>query len=78
MDYNGEAVYNADGTPRMEQVTGTLERMPYVEANIGIENIFKVASIDVIRRFTYLNNPNVPGLGNAKGWGVKVRVGIRF
>jgi len=78
MDYNGEAVYNTDGTPRMQQVTGTLERMPYVEANIGIENIFKVASIDVIRRFTYLDNPDVPGLGNARGWGVKVRVGIRF
>lgn len=74
-DFNGEPIYNIDGSQRIEQVTHTLEKMPYVEASMGLENIIKVASIDVIRRFTYLDHPN---LGPLKGWGVKVRFAVRF
>ena len=32
---------------------------PYVEAGVGIANIFKVLRVDVIKRFNYLDNPNV-------------------
>ena len=32
---------------------------PYVEAGVGIANIFKVIRVDVIKRFNYLDNPNV-------------------
>jgi hypothetical protein len=34
-------------------------RKPYVEAGIGIENIFKVLRIDNIWRLSYLDNPGI-------------------
>ena len=36
---------------------------PYMEAGIGIENIFKVFRIDAVWRLTYLGNPDVSGFG---------------
>jgi len=36
-----------------------LGNTPYVEAGVGIANIFKVFRFDLIRRFNYLDNPNV-------------------
>ena len=45
---------------------------PYMEATIGIENIFKVGRIEYIRRLNYLNNPNVSANG------VQVAVHISF
>lgn len=35
---------------------GTLEGKPYVEGGIGIENIFNIFRIDLVRRFTYLES----------------------
>jgi hypothetical protein len=32
---------------------------PYMEASVGIENIFKIVRIDYFRRLTYLNAPNI-------------------
>ncbi len=49
----------ANGVP----YTYTLGNVPYVEGNIGIGNIFKVLRFDLVKRFTYLNNPNVAKLG---------------
>ncbi|TNE49425.1 MAG: carboxypeptidase-like regulatory domain-containing protein [Bacteroidetes bacterium] len=48
-----------DGSP----ITHTLEQKPYIEASIGISNIFKVLRIDLIRRFTYLDHPEAPKFG---------------
>lgn len=37
---------------------------PYLEASMGIENIFKIIRIDLFRRFTYLDHgDNIPKLG---------------
>ena len=36
---------------------------PYVETNIGIENIFKVLRVDAIWRLSYLDNPNATKFG---------------
>ncbi len=44
-------------------ITYTLEAKPYVEASIGISNIFKVLRIDLVRRFTYLDHPGAPKYG---------------
>ncbi len=41
---------------------------PYMEAGIGLENIFKLIRIDAIWRLTYRNNPLAPNFG--------VRVGV--
>lgn len=77
-DDDGNPILDQYGNEQYEQVTFTLERMPYVEASVGIENIFKVISVDLVKRFTHLDNPNVAKLGSLRGWGIRFRVGIRF
>lgn len=50
---------SADDVPE----TYTLERKPYIEGSIGIANILNLLRVDLIKRFTYLDNPNVNELG---------------
>jgi len=45
--------------------TYTLDDGPYFEAGAGITNIFKILRIDVIKRFTYLNHPDI------SSWGIR-------
>ncbi len=47
------------GTP----LTYTLSQKPYIEAGVGLSNIFRIFRVDFIQRFTYLNNPNVDDTG---------------
>ncbi len=57
-----------DGTP----ITYSLGKTPYVEGSVGIENIFKFIRVDLVRRFNYLDHPNVPT------WGLRTRVAFNF
>jgi hypothetical protein len=41
----------------------SLDNGPYVEADAGVENIFKVLRIDAVWRLTYLNNPSASPFG---------------
>ncbi|MCC6599706.1 MAG: carboxypeptidase-like regulatory domain-containing protein [Crocinitomicaceae bacterium] len=50
--------FNGDGKPDMF----TLER-PYVEAALGVENIFKILRIDFIWRLSYLDHPDIVKYG---------------
>ena len=43
--------------------TFAFDKTPYIEASIGISNIFKFVRVDLVRRFTYLNNPNITKMG---------------
>lgn len=43
--------------------TYSLEKEPYLEASIGLANIFKFFRVDLVKRFNYLKNPNVDELG---------------
>ena len=43
--------------------TYTLEKNPYIEASVGISNIFKFFRIDMVKRLTYLDHPNVASTG---------------
>lgn len=52
--------------------TFSLEKQPYMEGSVGIENIFNLLRVDVVKRFTYLDHPNV-----AK-WGVRARINFDF
>jgi len=52
--------------------TYTLGRKPYIEGSIGIANIFRLVRVDLVKRFTYLDNPNVAE------WGVRTRVRFDF
>lgn len=40
-----------------------MERTPYVEAGVGIENILKVLRVDYVWRLTYRNLPNIDKSG---------------
>ena len=53
-------------------MTYTLERKPYIEASVGIANIFKILRVDLVRRFTYLDHPNV------SEYGVRIRLKPEF
>ncbi|HEY4787190.1 MAG TPA: DUF5686 family protein, partial [Bacteroidales bacterium] len=44
-------------------ITYTLEKQPYVEASVGISNIFRFFRIDLVKRLTYLDHPNVASTG---------------
>ena len=43
--------------------TFTLGRTPYLEASVGIFNIFSIIRVDLVKRFTYLDHPNISTLG---------------
>ncbi len=53
-------------------MTYSLEKQPYVEGSVGVANIFSILRIDLLRRFTYTDNPFV-----AK-WGVRIRLSTEF
>jgi hypothetical protein len=58
----------ANGVP----ITYAMGNKPYVEGSVGIENIFKFIRVDLVRRFDYLDNPNV------SEWGIRARVDFNF
>ena len=37
--------------------------LPYIEAGIGVENIFKIIQLNFIWRCTYINTPGAPNFG---------------
>lgn len=59
---------DANGTP----LTYTLGKQPYMEASVGISNIFRVLRVDYVRRLNYLDHPNAPK------WGIRVRYKLEF
>ncbi len=70
-DKNPEAmqfVRNANG----QSITNSLNSEPYMEGSVGIGNIFKVLRVDAVKRFNYLNNPDV------SSWGIRARVKFDF
>lgn len=40
-----------------------LDRGPYYEAGVGLENIFKIFRVDAMWRLSYLDNPNISRFG---------------
>lgn len=54
----------------------TLEKKPYAEAGVGIENIFKVFRVDALWRLTYRDNPNP--LAKTVNMGIRVGAVITF
>ena len=61
-----------------EVVTRSLGAKPYIEISAGIENIFKVGKISLIRRITYLDNPNTPQLFGIRGLAIRGYLGVGF
>lgn len=59
---------NEEGVP----TTYTLGKVPYMEGSVGIGNILKVVRLDMVRRFNYMNNPDI------SKWGLRGRVQFEF
>ncbi len=36
---------------------------PYMEASVGVENIFKILRVDFVKRLSYLDNPGISPYG---------------
>src|SRR6218665_1951649 len=52
--------------------TFTLDGKPYMEASVGIGNIFKLLRLDLVKRLSYLEHPDVPT------WGIRGRIRFEF
>jgi hypothetical protein len=59
---------DAQGQP----ISFILGSQPYAEASVGVANIFKLFRLDIVKRLTYLDNPNVAQ------WGLRGRFKIDF
>ena len=51
---------------------------PYMEGSVGITNILRVLRIDLVKRFNYLDNPNVPSMFGKAGLGIRARFKVEF
>ncbi|MBT1704483.1 DUF5686 and carboxypeptidase-like regulatory domain-containing protein [Chryseosolibacter indicus] len=52
--------------------TFSLSKQPYMEASVGIANIFKLLRFDVVKRLSYLDHPEV------SEWGIRGRFKFDF
>lgn len=64
--------------PEGNRSTFILGNEPYIEASVGVSNIFKILTIDLVQRVNYLDLPNTPSLFGVKGLGVRFRAGLEF
>ena len=62
-DKNNPMKHPSEGLFRFPADTRTMERTPYMEASVGIENIFKFLRIDYVWRMTYRDNPGIQRRG---------------
>jgi hypothetical protein len=66
------SLYQFPVTSTGQPITYALGKTPYMEGSVGIENIFKFVRIDLVRRFTYLDHPDV------SKWGIRTLVQFNF
>lgn len=52
--------------------TYALSKGPYIEVSVGLANIFKLVRLDLVRRLTYLDHPDI------STWGLRTRVRFEF
>lgn len=61
-----------------EKITYTLEDKPYMEAGIGVYNIFKLLRVDLVQRLNYLDHPNVPKMFDVPGLAIRIGAKVQF
>ncbi|TSD66505.1 carboxypeptidase-like regulatory domain-containing protein [Inquilinus sp. KBS0705] len=62
--------YPTDGVGN--PITYALGKTPYIEGSVGIENIFKFVRVDFVKRFTYLDHPDIAQ------WGIRTKIKFDF
>lgn len=63
-----------DGAP----TSFVMGHKPYMELSVGISNIFKVLTVQYVRRLNYNDMPDIPGGDKLKKDGVRFAVEIKF
>ena len=66
------SLYQLPVTTTGQPLTYALGNVPYEEGSVGVENILKIIRLDLVRRFTYLEHPDV------SEWGVRVSTQLNF
>ena len=61
---------NPKGLYEFPQGSMIMDNMPYMEAGVGIENIFKILRVDYVWRLTYRDLPDIDRSG--------VRIALHF
>ncbi|MFB6305985.1 MAG: DUF5686 family protein, partial [Flavobacteriales bacterium] len=61
-----------------DQATFEMDEGPYMEGSVGVKNIFKFLRVSVLKRFNYLDHPNISSFLGTKGWGVRIRAEFEF
>lgn len=54
------------------------DAVPYVEASVGVSNIFKIFRVDLLQRLTYLDNQDIGSLFGVKGLAIRAKAKIDF
>lgn len=70
--YTTEHIYEFSRDEQGRPITYTLSEEPYMEASVGVANILKLFRIDIVKRLSYLDHPNVTG------WGIRARFRLDF
>lgn len=55
-----------------QPITYAMGKTPYIEGSVGVENIFKFIRVDFVKRFTYLDHPEV------SQYGIRARIKFDF
>ena len=71
-DINSSAIKFPVDKETGRPTTYSLNKTPYAEVSVGIMNIFKLIRVDLVKRLTYLDHPDVPS------WGIRTRVKMDF
>jgi hypothetical protein len=61
-DYQND-LFSFPADPEGTPLTYNLTNKPYIEAGVGLSNIFRIFRVDFIKRFSYTENPNVDETG---------------
>jgi hypothetical protein len=69
---NPEAFKFLTDADTQQPTTYTLDNGPYVEVSVGLANIFKLLRLELIKRLTYLDHPDI------SKWGVRFKVRFEF
>ncbi|CAG4994040.1 hypothetical protein DYBT9275_01298 [Dyadobacter sp. CECT 9275] len=68
----GASVYQFPVDDQGRPISYTMDKQPYMEGSIGVANIFKLLRVDLVKRFNYLDHPNV------SEWGIRARFRLDF
>lgn len=52
--------------------------VPYIEASVGVANIFKILRVDLLQRLTYLDNNDVSSMFGVKGLAIRAKGKVDF